>query len=70
VADRLECGQGSFAGVGEAAEVLLRGGDLPVAEAVHDDIQVCSAGQEAGGVRAAEVVEAHVAPQFGILDRG
>ena len=53
VADRLECGQGSFAGVGEAAEVLLRGGDLLVAEAVHDDIQVCSAGQEAGGRRRA-----------------
>jgi hypothetical protein len=49
--------EGSVAGVGEGAEVLLGGGDLFVAEAFHDDLQVGSSGEEPGSVGGAEVVE-------------
>jgi len=58
VADGLEGGDGAFARVGEAAEVLLGGGDLSVAEAVHDDFEVGAAGEQPRGVRATQVVEA------------
>jgi hypothetical protein len=45
VADCLEGGECAVVGVGEAAEVLLGGLDLLVAEAVHHGLQIGAAGQ-------------------------
>lgn len=53
VADGLEGGERSLPGIREAAEVLLRGGDLAMAEAVHDHLEVRAAASshEAGAPR-------------------
>jgi hypothetical protein len=47
-------------GVGEGVEVLLGGGDLGVAHAVHDGLEVGAAGEQPGGVGMAQVVNADV----------
>jgi hypothetical protein len=54
--DSLEGLQCSLARVGKAAEVLLGGRDLPVAEAVHDHLEVCAAAEQPRRVGAAEDV--------------
>jgi hypothetical protein len=59
VTDGLEGGKSAVVGVGEPAQVLLGGLDLLVAEAVHHGLEVGATGQQLGGVRAAQVVEAH-----------
>ena len=69
VPDRLEGGERSTAGVRQGAEVLLGGGDLTVAEAVHDDLQVGAAGEQPRGVGTAQVVEADLLADAGSLDR-
>jgi hypothetical protein len=43
-------GEGGVVGVGQGVEVLLGGGQLGVAEAVHDGFEVGAASQEPGGV--------------------
>jgi hypothetical protein len=40
-----ECGEGGVVGVGQGVEVLLGGGELGVAEAVHDGFVVGAAGE-------------------------
>ena len=44
-------------GVGEGVEVLLGGGDLGVAHAVHDGFEVAASCEEPGGVGVAEVAD-------------
>jgi hypothetical protein len=46
VADRFERGERAVIGVGEPAEVLLRGLDLFVADAVHHGLEVGTTGQQ------------------------
>ena len=46
----VEGGDGGVVGVREGVEVFLGGGDGGVAHAFFDDLDVCSAGQEPGGV--------------------
>lgn len=53
-------GEGAVAGVGQGPEVELGGGDVGVAEAFFDDLDVGAAGQQPGGVCGAEVVGSSV----------
>jgi hypothetical protein len=51
----------ALVGVWECVEVFLGGLDLGVAHAFHDGFEVGAAGEEPGGVSAAEVVDPDVA---------
>ena len=51
-------------------EVFLGGGDLGVAHAVHDGLEVGASGEEPGGLGVAEVVDADVEVDTGGLDGG
>ncbi len=65
-----EGGERGVVGVGEGVQVLLGGGELGVAEAVHDGFEVGAAGEEPGGVGVSQVVPAQVEVQAGCLHGG
>jgi hypothetical protein len=69
-ADARDGGEGGVVGVGQGVQVLLGGGQLGVAEAVHDGFEVGSAGKQPGGVCVAQVVPAQVKVQAGGFDGG
>jgi hypothetical protein len=56
--------------VGEDMQVFLGGGDLGVAHPVHHRLQVGAPGQQPGGVRVAQSVDADVEVDAGNLDGG
>ena len=49
--------EGGFVGIGEGVEVLLGGAEAAVAEALLDDLEVGTAGEEPGGVRVTQVMD-------------
>src|ERR1044072_1872913 len=69
-ADFVEGGEGGVVGVVEGVQVALGGGDGSVAEAFFDDLEVCTAGQEPGCVGVAEVVDADLDVQVGLIQGG
>jgi len=69
-ADALEGGEVLVVGIGQWVEVLLGGGDLSVTHTVHDGPEVGTAGEQPGGVRVPEVVDAYVEVDPGCFDGG
>lgn len=69
-ADLVEGGEGGVVGVIEGVQVALGGGDRSMPEAFLDDLEVGAAGQEPGCVGVAEVVDADLEVQVGLLEGG